>query len=206
VLPAEVRRAERLETNDIVERVASLGGPARWVVLSGGNPVLRELSDLVDQLHDNGMCVAVETQASRWKPWLERIDRLCLSPKGPSSGMCERGRVHETLARVRELSHERPPGWAFIKVVVFDDSDYMFARELHLRSPELPFFLSAGNDAGRTVGSPDRIDSRGLADIRADLLESSLRLVSRVLADDAMSDVRVQSQYHVLLWGNKQGV
>jgi 7-carboxy-7-deazaguanine synthase len=204
-LPAEVRRAEKLEAGDIVERLGLLGGAARCVVLSGGNPVLQELFDLVDQLHRGGMRVAVETQGSRWKPWLESVDRLCLSPKGPSSGMCERGGVYETLDRVREIARERAPDWAFIKVVVFNEDDYRFARQLHMRAPELPFFLSAGNDAGRTVAAPDRIDPRGLAEVRADLLESSLRLVAQVLSDQAMSDVRVQSQYHVLLWGNVQG-
>src|SRR3954470_24432474 len=39
VEPAAVRRnAERLSTEEIVERVEVLGGAPRWVTLSGGNP------------------------------------------------------------------------------------------------------------------------------------------------------------------------
>jgi len=205
VRPDEVRQAPRLTVTEIVERVLELGGAPRWVVISGGNPALHRLDDLIDRLHHAELCVAVETQGSLWRPWLERCDRLCLSPKGPSSGMRCGEIVEENIDRARALCSERGPGWAFLKIVVFDEQDFAFARELHLRAPELPFYLSAGNDAGRTVGAPERVDQRSLGEVRADLLSRSLWLTAQVLADDAMSDVRVQSQYHVLLWGNANG-
>ncbi|HEY4277045.1 MAG TPA: 7-carboxy-7-deazaguanine synthase QueE [Conexibacter sp.] len=205
VLPERVRQAPRLTSEEIVARVDALAGAPRWVVVSGGNPALHQLDDLVERFHAAGYRVAVETQGSQWRPWLERCDRLCLSPKPPSSGMEAGEIVHEQIARAAKLAAERERGWAFVKVVVFDEADYAFARDIHLRSPQLPFYLSAGNDAGQTVAAPDRVDRRSVAEVRDDLLRQSLWLVDKVLADDAMRDAQVQSQYHVLLWGNTQG-
>jgi 7-carboxy-7-deazaguanine synthase len=175
------------------------------VVLSGGNPALHKLDRLVDRLHAAGLCVAVETQGSHWPHWLESCDRVCLSPKGPSSGMVAGEAVRLNVARAAEVAAERGRGWAFAKVVVFDEADYAFAREIHMGAPELPMFVSAGNDAGATVAAPDRVDARSVAEVRGDLLDRSRWLVERVMADEAMRDVQVQSQYHVLLWGNELG-
>jgi 7-carboxy-7-deazaguanine synthase len=86
--PALVRaNAEGLSVDEILGRVADLEGRPRWVTVSGGNPALHELADLVDGLHDAGFLVAAETQGSVWRPWLASLDRLTISPKPPSSGM-----------------------------------------------------------------------------------------------------------------------
>jgi 7-carboxy-7-deazaguanine synthase len=205
VLPELVRQAERLTAQEITRRVAALGGSPRWVVLSGGNPALQDLRDLVDRLHAGGYLVATETQGSRWRDWLADCDRVCLSPKGPSADMGAKAADDGILAQVDELAARRPAPWAFVKVVVFDERDYEFARSVHRRYPRLPFYLSAGNDAGRTVAAPDRVDARDIDGVRTDLMERARWLVERVLDDPEMADVQIQSQYHVLLWGNERG-
>jgi 7-carboxy-7-deazaguanine synthase len=203
VLPEQVRAAERLTAETIVDRVVELGGAPRWVVLSGGNPALHDLSELVLRLQGAGYRVAVETQGSRWRDWLLHVDRLCISPKPPSSGMPARWDVLDAFLDRAEAGAD---DLTFLKVVVFDDGDYDYARELHAREAGLPLFLSAGNDAGATVAEPERVDARSPAQVREDLCARSLWLSERVIADPAMRDVRVQSQYHVLLWGNRRGV
>lgn len=87
VLPQHVRQLERLPAAEIVARLRALDGASRWVTLSGGNPAMHQLDALVDQLHAEGWYVAVETQGSRWQPWLAKVDQLVISPKPPSSGM-----------------------------------------------------------------------------------------------------------------------
>src|SRR5687767_3136340 len=86
VLPEEVRKAEKITVQEMLERIDRLPGAPMWLTISGGNPVLHELTDLVDKLHDRGYKVAVETQGTIFKPWLVNVDRLTVSPKPPSSG------------------------------------------------------------------------------------------------------------------------
>jgi 7-carboxy-7-deazaguanine synthase len=213
VLPAEVRKAPRMGTTDILAALRKLHAledfQPPWVILSGGNPGLHDLTDLVDALHTAGYRVAVETQGTRWQPWMANVQRLCISPKPPSSGqrnvldqVCEfYGEVH----RIKAAGH-KDPDWAFTKVVIFDEQDLEFAEAIrHRASGKL--YLSAGNDAGRTVGSPDRVDERNDDEIKLDLLEQSLWLVEQVIARPRLlrRDVFIQSQYHVLLWGNEKG-
>jgi 7-carboxy-7-deazaguanine synthase len=207
VLPPLVRKAERLTSDMIVSRVKELGGAPEWVVLSGGNPALHELGDVVEGLGRAGFRTAVETQGSRWRDWLGRVQRLCVSPKPPSSGMETDWDVLDRFmapAAARASANGEP--WAFLKVVVFDDADYEFACRVHERYPALPFFLSAGNDAGSTVADVEREDPRSLARVRNDLCVRSAWLAAKAMRDERMERARVQSQYHVLLWGNKAGV
>lgn len=209
VLPAEVRANKQdLTALEVAERVHTLG-PARWIVLTGGNPALHDLKELIKRLHCFGFKVALETQATRYKEWMLDIDSLCLSPKPPSSGM---GLHWETLDHI--LKARRPSASlgdrvgfdTYLKVVIFTESDYKYTKDVHLVHPTVPMFLSTGNDAGRTVDNPTRQDTRTVEEVASDLLEGSRDLVEKVLGDPNFVNVTVQSQYHVLLWGNKQGV
>lgn len=210
VVPSEVREAARLNARDILSRLSGLDSYARWTILSGGNPALHDLSELVDQLHVNKQLVAVETQGTRWQPWLADVDRLCVSPKPPSSGMSNTLALLAPFMKLAQsTAHARfIDDWLFLKVVIFNDADLEYARDVRRLYPDVPLYLSAGNDAGRTVGNPTRVDRRSENEVRLDLLNKSEALVAAVMKCPVLSNegVRVQSQYHVLLWGNKQGV
>lgn len=202
VLPHLVRQAKKMDTPSIVDSLASLAGAPMWVILTGGNPCLHELSPLISELHDRGFRASVETQGTRWKDWLLDVDRVCVSPKGPSSKMpFPRAEFTEFMDNLTQLD----PGKYFLKIVVFDHADFEFAKEIHNRYPVVPFYLSAGNDAGSTVGEPGRIDRRLLPEVRSDLLEKARWLTNRIMVDPAMKDAIVQAQYHVLMWGNELG-
>lgn len=208
VLAHEVRKAERLTSKEIVTRVRDLPVKAPWVVLSGGNPALHDLGSVVDELQMLGYKVAVETQGSRWKDWYHFVNRLCVSPKPPSAGMGDTlPKLKEFMAKAQSRPY-RDPQRTFLKIVIFDDDDLDYAREVHRLYPHVYLYLSQGNDAGRTVGNPERVDTRSDDDVRLDLLRDSAQLVERTLACPDLLDpkVKVQSQYHVLLWGNKIGV
>lgn len=51
----------------------------RFVVCTGGEPLLQVDNALIDSLHDRGFTVAVETNGTRSAP--ESIDWICVSPK-----------------------------------------------------------------------------------------------------------------------------
>lgn len=184
VLPEEVQRAAtQMTAIEIRERLRALDPTVPWVTLSGGNPAMHDLSELVELLHADGRKIAVETQGTVFREWLPACDVVTVSPKPPSSTM------HTDLAQLdRFVSLAN----ANIKVVVFDDADFAYAREIHARYPDVPFYMQVGN----TVGTDD-----------AQALLAKLDwLGQKVLADEAMQSAIVLPQLHVLLYGNRRGV
>ncbi len=200
VLPQVVKQAKRMTEEEIIQALEVLPAGPEWVVLSGGNPVLMGLHKLIPQLQALNYKVALETQGSKEKDWIYDVDRLCISPKPPSSGM------RTDWGKLGKIMHKCSPTNTFLKVVVFDHTDYEYAKEVHLKYPHVPFFVSAGNDAGKTVGNPSRVDNRTEAAVKLCLADKAKWLANRIMVDTDMYDVRVQAQFHVLLWGNKTGV
>ena len=62
---------------EIVREISAC--PARFVVLTGGEPTLQVTEDFVDQLHEAGFEVAIETNGTRTVP--RNIDWVTVSPK-----------------------------------------------------------------------------------------------------------------------------
>lgn len=69
------------KASDLAEKVESLwiGGGERWVVCTGGEPLLQLDSSMIDALHARGFKIAVETNGTIIAP--DGIDWLCVSPK-----------------------------------------------------------------------------------------------------------------------------
>lgn len=214
VIPSEVRKnATKMDAVSIGEKLRSLDleeGCIPWVILTGGNPALHDLTELVEELHESGYLVAVETQGSRWREWMADVDRLCVSPKPPSSQQeydwLQVQRFLDESLRQRALG-KRDYEWCFLKVVCFSEDDLEWAEEVRKQFSNCLLYLSAGNDAGRTVGRPDRVDTRTTDQVRLDLLKSARELTESVLERPALcqQDVIVQAQFHVALWGNEMG-
>lgn len=184
VLPEEVRaNSVSMSATQVVERLQELNPRTPWVTLSGGNPALHKLDDLVDQLNEAGFSIAVETQGTLYKSWLERCSLVTVSPKPPSSTMEQ---DLETLQRFTGL-----PGINF-KLVVFDDLDLAFARQVHTMYPDIPFYLQVGNELDK--------------DDRDSLLQRLDWLSTEALRDPALNHAIVLPQLHVLMYGNKRGV
>lgn len=187
VIPQEIAaHKEMLTAGEIAGRIEALPGEAEWVILSGGNPALQRLDSLVDALHTRGKRLQVETQGTVFRPWLLGVERVIVSPKPPSSEM------ETDYDRLSAFLDSCRTGQAALKVVVFDEDDYVYARAIHKRYPRLPFFLSVGNDYG--------------VDTTEDLLEKYRWLCARTLHDPAMGAAYVLPQLHVLAWGNARGV
>jgi 7-carboxy-7-deazaguanine synthase len=190
VLPELVREAENLTPEEVSRRLDTLDS-APMLVISGGNPALHKLDALLDLLDYE--VVAVETQGSRWRDWLERADSLVVSPKPPSSG--EATTPHRVgFGRFMYLA-DRHPGLV-LKVVVFDDADLAWALGIHRAYPGIPFYLTAGTDQ----------DPRG----ERDLLETTSAryrwLCEQVAGEPELHRVVVLPQLHVIACGSRVGV
>ncbi len=174
-----------------VERLS--GGAPLMVTLSGGNPAIQPLGALIALGHAKGYQFAMETQGSRSRSWFADLDMLVLSPKPPSSGM---ETDWDMVAACVDAAKEAE---TVLKLVVFDEADYAYARDAAARFPDLPVFLQPGN---HTPPPPDddsaTVDQAGI-DARMDWL------IARA-AKDHWYAARVLPQLHVMLWGNKRGV
>jgi 7-carboxy-7-deazaguanine synthase len=184
VLPDQVRaNSTPMTVDEVIDTLRSLNPVTPWVTLSGGNPALHKLNSLVDAMRAAGYSVAVETQGTLFKSWLLDCDLVTVSPKPPSSGM------DQDLAQLNRFANA--PGLNF-KVVVFDEADFLFAKDVHGRYPDVPFYLQVGNNVGR--------------DTTESLLARLDWLATLALGDPDMRDAVVLPQLHVLMYGNRRGV
>ncbi|MBD8068677.1 7-carboxy-7-deazaguanine synthase QueE [Bacillus sp. PS06] len=188
---------KQMDAEEIWEELVSVGGNRfSFVTISGGNPgLLRNLSDLIVILKENNMKIGLETQGSKWQDWFLEIDELTISPKPPSSGMVTDFEVLSMI--INNLKVGNPTNNLSLKVVVFNDLDYAYAKKVHLLYPEVPFFLQVGNDDNKTT------DDRHLVN---HLLQKYEWLINKVMQDTELNDVKVLPQLHTYIWGNKRGV
>jgi 7-carboxy-7-deazaguanine synthase len=64
---------------DAIQQEWGSGGDHRFVVLTGGEPLLQADADLLNALHERGFAIAVETNGTIDPP--DGLDWLCVSPK-----------------------------------------------------------------------------------------------------------------------------
>lgn len=173
------------------DKVAHLsGGQPLTVSISGGNPAIQDFGPVIALGRQAGYDFACETQGSVARPWFADLSTLVLSPKPPSS--TERPDWDKFAACIAAAGAAPQ---VVMKIVVFDREDYLWARDVAARFPDLPLYLQPGNP---------EVDP----DMPVDLDQASARL--RWLVDMIMADQwfrpRVLPQLHVMIWGNQRGV
>ncbi len=100
---------------ELVAMIASLwpeGEANRFVVCTGGEPMLQIDQPFVDTLHDVGFEMAIETNGSL--PVLESIDWICVSPKADAPLVVTKGnelkvivpQANQRLADLEKLNFE----------------------------------------------------------------------------------------------------
>lgn len=187
----------QMSAEEIWSELKRLGGERfSFVTISGGNPaLLAHLSSLIALLKEYNIKICVETQGSRWQDWLYEVDELTISPKPPSSGMTtDFSKLTDLL---NKLEARRSSQHLSLKVVVFNEEDFTFAKHVHLRYPDVPFYLQVGND---------NITSTDNKLLTHHLLEKYEALIDTVIHDNELNNVKVLPQLHTLIWGNKRGV
>jgi 7-carboxy-7-deazaguanine synthase len=174
------------------------GGRPLTISLSGGNPAIQPLGSLIDLGRSQGYEFALETQGSIAQGWFSKLDVLTLSPKPPSSGMTTDWQaLADCIAAAGEKTRTA------LKIVVFDDTDYAYAKEVSERCPDLPLYLQPGNHTppslqAETDGSAAFIDTDGIM--------ARLRWLIDKVAEDRWFNATVLPQLHSLIWGNLRGV
>jgi 7-carboxy-7-deazaguanine synthase len=193
--PATVRReATRMSVEEICSEIDRLAGAPAWVSLSGGNPALHQLGELVEALHAAGRLVSVETQGSVWRDWLGRVDRLTVSPKPPSSGMAT-VRHREGFNRfMDQLSASGATDRTVLKIVCFGAPDLAWAKAMASAYPRIPLMLSAGTP----------VPAEGA--IRELVGDRYRWLCEQAAGDPELAAVRVLPQLHVIAWKEARAV
>jgi 7-carboxy-7-deazaguanine synthase len=194
----EVAKLPKMGTQDILLKVLDLP-EARWVTLSGGNPALFHLGELVKKLHIAGFKVAVETQGTVYKEWLRMCEVVTVSPKPPSAGNITQDYTVEKFIRQVERQDFNYRGRLVLKIVIFDDQDYEYAKDIFQLFPDYERWVQVGNPVVEPL-----LDNGQHALLLLDKLQW---LSEKLLADESfgMLDVRVTPQMHTLMWGNARG-
>lgn len=190
-------KATMMSAGALYEQLQHLAaGNFNHVTISGGNPALigDAMGEFIDLCQQNGIAIGLETQGSKWQNWMWKVNDLTISPKPPSSGMdTDWDVLDEIISYLRPLALREHT--FSLKVVIFDDADYEYARRLHAKYPDVAFYLSVGN-----------VNASEPGDISGRLLSSLDWLWSKVLADPAMNNARPLPQLHTLVWANRRGV
>ncbi|NVO26663.1 7-carboxy-7-deazaguanine synthase QueE [Donghicola sp. C2-DW-16] len=166
------------------------GGQPLTISISGGNPAIQDFAPVIALGRAEGYRFACETQGSIAKPWFADLDTLVLSPKPPSSGETVDWAAFADCVQAGQGVRQ-----TVMKIVIFDDADYAWAKDAHARHPDLPLYLQPGNPE---VDPDLPVDPQALAD-------RLLWLTEKTMAD-AWFAPRILPQLHVLIWGNKRGV
>jgi len=193
VLPEFKAEWKSMAPAAIIEEVLRLSkGHPILVTVSGGNPALQPLGELIELGRGHGLSFALETQGSASRPWFAALEYLILSPKPPSSGMAT------DWDEVRAcVSAAGPAVHCALKIVVFDEDDYQYARAAVRELPVLPCYLQ--------VGTPIITGAETCKEASSRLTARTEWLLERVTRD-GWNNVTVLPQLHVMLWGSKRGV
>ncbi|MBL3398403.1 7-carboxy-7-deazaguanine synthase QueE [Staphylococcus pasteuri] len=181
-----------MTAEEIYAKLREVGGDNfNHVTISGGNPALiKGIQELVDLFETHHIQTALETQGSKFQPWMTQINDLTISPKPPSSKM------KPNLDILDSVIEQCVPESLNLKVVIFEEDDFDFAKMIHHRYPTIPFYLQVGNPY-----LDDNVDNH-----TAKLLQRYESLVDGVMTSSDMNNVYVLPQLHTLLWSNMKGV
>ena len=179
-----------MNAQEIWLKIQELSGHQPLMVsLSGGNPAIQPLKPLITLGKSSGYRFALETQGSIAQKWFADLDVLTLSPKPPSSGMNTDWAAFDQCLKAAGDTPE-----IALKIVVFDEDDYNYAKMAAKKYPHLPLYLQPGNHAP----PPASVDISGIMD--------RMRWLADKVSADRWFSATVLPQLHVLMWENLRGV
>lgn len=211
VLPDEIKKHRKMmDVGQIYDALKALPW-APYVTFTGGDPCLQlRLGDLIPRLNiQANMRVAVETQGQYFPDWLELVDVVTFSPKGPSSG-----NIVDIHAGLYDWLGHRSPKRSFrvcIKIVCFTLADYTYALDVYNSLPSVfydAFYFTAGTPMDpkeHIMPADDQPSPEGRA---LSVLYLQTELANFMLKNEAQTifndKVHLGCQQHVLLWPTEQ--
>lgn len=151
--------------------------PTKNIVITGGEPTIQPNAlDLCLELQSYGYKVSVQTNGTNWTSLLLVADHVLMDAK-PG---------HFTPYIIDYLSPEKDE----IKVLVGDESDLDFAREVNN--------LASQRDVLTIV--------QVMNDFENDAFEDLAVKYDWLSRQEFLEPVRILPQLHVLVWGNERGV
>lgn len=154
---------------------------ANIVTLTGGNPCIRDLSELVKLLKLNGFKVHVETQGSVMPNWLADVDFITISPKGPSAGKkTDLFELQKSLRKLRGVAKQLKPVIMVDSEGNVSEEDISYLKQLKVMFPGIHLIAQMGDDGSTALPYGVKFN----------------RLCNRFLADPELKDVRVMLQLH----------
>jgi 7-carboxy-7-deazaguanine synthase len=202
VLPEHKQDWTPMEAEDILKQIHFLTeGRGCWITLSGGNPAMQPLGELiVTGSTDYDYKFVCETQGTLAPDWFGYLDMLVLSPKPPSSEMKFKPHLLEKCIEAATTTEENPE--VILKIVVFDDADFAFATEVHAMKQfrNLPLYLQAGN---HTPFQDDEVDVDGIIGRTKWLAD---KVFEHGFTNEVGASITVLPQLHTIMFGNERGV
>lgn len=111
----------QISIKEIVKEAAQY--PGRLAVITGGEPLMHDLSDLCDALHREGFNINIETSGAH--PLSGNLDWICLSPK----------KFKAPLPEMYQQADE-------LKIIVYNKSDFQWAENFAARMrPDCKLYL-----------------------------------------------------------------
>ena len=193
-----------MTAEEIAIALGNLGGFAKTIVFSGGNPGLFVDYPLLDSLAVKGWKCVMETQGTKINEAVLRsasLNRLVISPKPPSMGMADRSEKDQES--VRKMFRTRKDLYlpVTLKFVAFDIDDLAWIRRyiqfMHMKFEDNELFLS--------VGSPIE-PLTSLEGTRTIILKRYELLIRDTADDSILSQCKIIPQLHTLIYGQKRGV
>lgn len=201
VLPNLVKEGRTMMTPDEILNQLELLVPGRnkklqgyTVTLSGGNPAMHDLTELVTKLKNMGTSVAVETQGSLFPDWLHKCNTVTFSPKPPSSGNLTVINS-DFIRKVQDLPYDDV--MVAIKIVVFDTLDFDYAINAYeqLKNCCFMFYMQPGTTQGLT----------NIGAVRDDICNRTAAMANRLCEMPEYKDIILIPQLHSLMFGYEKG-
>lgn len=201
VLPKLVKQgATWMTEEEIFQDLKSKAGELKTVTLSGGNPCMWDIGNLIQLLRMDGWTILLETQGTLWQPWVYRCSGITISPKGP--GMGEKFEPEKLERFIEELEMWGIYSKVSLKIVIFTQLDIEFAKAIRLQYQTIPMFLSLGNPWPPEPAKRAPLEE---GDLRIMLLERMVSLYQDIKQESILHNCVFLPQMHVLLWGNERG-
>lgn len=200
VIPERVKENRTMMTQMEVANVLLEGcvlSSCDWVTLSGGNPVMWDLKEMIEFLSANGICIAVETQGSVWRDWIALCDSIVISPKGPGMGYGAKSLEDVENFLEKLAAYDIHKDLIALKVPILSQLDIDFASKVAKKWPHIQLFLSVGN----VLAPATHFDIEAH---RRSILNWTKEVTDLTLARQELSRARLFPQQHVLVYGDEK--